>query len=161
MDLSIPEVGDFNIFNSLIDTDDLQTIKVLFANAHVYWLNRCLCTMSWRGNTEIVQWLIESGADVNYSNDYPILTAVSGGQLSTVKLLLNYGASVNYVGDGAWNENGGDSFYVAADRGHYDILKLLLENCLPEFIHANFKSATLAATHSKHKDIIDLLNTYK
>lgn len=73
---------------------------------------------------EVALLLLENGIDVNYSFDSrPMITiAAMFNQLETVKLLLNYGASVNDV-DGS----GVTPLMFAAREGNVEMVNYLLE----------------------------------
>ena len=76
----------------------------------LYWCSALMLTAS-QGRNDIVQILIDWGADVDYHlNDYlaktkarmgwmstPLGCAVTGGDLATVRIILSAGASVNMV----------------------------------------------------------------
>jgi uncharacterized protein len=57
---------------------------------------------TYRGNTEVMAFLLDSGADPNAPNEYhgrtPLHIAASGGKVDAVKLLLARGSSVNQRG---------------------------------------------------------------
>ena len=79
-----------------------------------------------QGNIEIVNALIEAGADVNERNhSRSILTALhqaaDSGQVEVVKALLEAGA---YMGMTAV---GGTPLHLAARKGHTEIVKAMLE----------------------------------
>ena len=57
------------------------------------------------GNLEIVRWLLEHGARINYTVNgldrcLPLIRAVSAGHLDIVKLLVQHGALVHATWDG-------------------------------------------------------------
>ena len=53
-----------------------------------------LCVASMGGNTEIVQMLLEHGADPNTASGDPLRSAVIDGHLDIVKLLVEAGAQI-------------------------------------------------------------------
>ena len=60
----------------------------------------CLGAAAYHGATELVRFLLESGADVNSRDGYgrpPLKYAVRSRKLKTVKVLIAYGADVNAV----------------------------------------------------------------
>jgi ankyrin repeat protein len=73
--------------------------------------------------------LLEEGVDPN-SVDLPFLrpsltplvAAASEGHETTVKLLLDHGAAIDFV------SNSSTALIVAANRGHQNIVRLLLDN---------------------------------
>lgn len=75
------------------------------------------------GHTEIVKWLLESGADVNYrygAGYSPLLTAAANGHVAIIKLLLAHGADRN-----ATTNDGKSPAQLAADRNHPEAVELL------------------------------------
>ncbi|MGO9840012.1 MAG: ankyrin repeat domain-containing protein [Candidatus Acidiferrales bacterium] len=68
------------------------------------------------GHTEIVKWLLETGADANYRYGpgySPLLTAAANGHLEIVKLLLAHGADLRAV-----SNDGKSAFALATERNH-------------------------------------------
>ncbi len=76
------------------------------------------------GNAEIVDFLIEKGADVNTKDDsWTVLSSAAyHGHAGVVRLLLAKGADVNDS-----NSNGNTALMQAASAGHPRIVKLLLD----------------------------------
>jgi ankyrin repeat protein len=84
-----------------------------------------LCSVAYRGDDILVRSFLQKGANVNSRDNNgctPIIGAVGGGHLSTVKLLIENGADVN-----APCNSGANPLFIAADQGHGDILRLLLD----------------------------------
>ncbi|XP_031640193.1 melanization protease 1-like [Contarinia nasturtii] len=78
------------------------------------------------GNENIIQDLIDDGADVNIANEdgnIPLHIAASNDLPTVVELLLRNGASVNAV-----NKLGYTPLYVAAVNGYEKIVELLIHN---------------------------------
>ena len=68
------------------------------------------------GQTEIVKWLLETGADANYRYGpgySPLLTAAANGHLEIVKLLLAHGADLRAV-----SNDGKSALALASERNH-------------------------------------------
>jgi len=68
------------------------------------------------GHTEIVKWLLESGADPNYRYGpgySPLLTAAANGHLEIVKLVLAHGADLRAV-----TNDGRSALALASERNH-------------------------------------------
>ena len=68
------------------------------------------------GHTEIVKWLLETGADPNYRYGpgySPLLTAAANGHLEIVKLVLAHGADLRAV-----TNDGRSALALASERNH-------------------------------------------
>ncbi|KUL83288.1 hypothetical protein ZTR_09137 [Talaromyces verruculosus] len=109
-----------------------------------------------RGHSEIVQVLIELGADVNaQGGDYgnALQTTAERGHLDIAHLLLEQGADVNAQG-GRY----GNALQAAAQGGYLNIIQLLLEKGAD--INAQggrYNNALQAAARGGHLDIVMLL----
>jgi hypothetical protein len=78
------------------------------------------------GNTEILQFLLRHGADINCRNEYgatPIYWAAWYGHTDTVKCLAQHGADIN-----CGTESGTTPIHWAAWWGHTDTVKCLAQH---------------------------------
>lgn len=79
------------------------------------------------GNTDEVRNILDSGIDVNASNDgsceTALMTAAGGGNLETVRLLVERGADIN-----AKSAEGGTALLVAIEQHNEDVVEYLLEH---------------------------------
>ncbi|KAK0719293.1 ankyrin repeat-containing domain protein [Lasiosphaeris hirsuta] len=85
-----------------------------------------LCVAAAMGHLHTVQVLLEYGADteVRDSNwNSALFLAVQGGHVSTVEALLQHGADV----EARDRNNNGTPLWIAAEAGHTQIFKLLLD----------------------------------
>ena len=48
-----------------------------------------------KGHVDIIEYLIDNGADINYNNDELLINAIEDNNLKMVKLLLVFGADIN------------------------------------------------------------------
>ena len=111
-----------------------------------------------KGFDELVELLLDNGADMNLTSDIPnykqpIVFAYVRGRISTVKLLLDRGVDVNLTGNVI-------PLIVACQQGKIDIVRLLLErgadtNVVP--IGGGFTPLIEAAAYP---GMIDLLLEY-
>lgn len=80
------------------------------------------------GHAEIAKWLLENGAEPNYSyaNGYtPLLTAAANGYLEILKALLAHGANLH-----AKTGDGKNALNCAEERGHKEVAVFLLQQGL-------------------------------
>ncbi|KAK3546543.1 hypothetical protein QTP70_026530 [Hemibagrus guttatus] len=106
---------------------------------------------------KVVQQLMELG-DVNARagqvGQTALHLAVRHGRASTVRLLLAHGANVN-----AQDQAGTTALISACDRGHTDIVRILLQDpdCDISLTDQGSRSALSLATQASHTEIADLL----
>jgi len=90
------------------------------------WASRAASVTAYEDQVELVQLLLEAGANPNTCASYdripPIIEATRSGDKATVELLLNAGAHVN-----SREKNGTTALHWAAALHHHDIAELLLE----------------------------------
>jgi ankyrin repeat protein len=106
---------------------------------------------SFKGHKEIVELLLNAGADVNKLNKHghtALLDASWNGKTSIVKLLLKANANADIQ-----NTNGYTALTVAIENNHYDIIKILLEYGVSVKNINKYDINPL----KKHKDIYNLL----
>lgn len=96
------------------------------ANIHLSHYSRTpLSYAAWYGRSNILQYLLEKGADVNPPQAYssPLIDAVRDGGMSGFNMLLQAGAKVNYA-----NDSGYTALHQAAERGRLSMVKALIEH---------------------------------
>ncbi|KAK2594031.1 hypothetical protein QQS21_008250 [Conoideocrella luteorostrata] len=76
-----------------------------------------------RGHVEIVQMLLDNGADVHARDKSSFQAACYRGYVEIVRMLLENGADVN-AKDGPF----GNALQAASDRGHVKTVQILLDN---------------------------------
>lgn len=108
-------------------------------------------------DTDVVQQLMELGdvnARVGHVGQTALHLAVRHGRASTVRLLLAHGAEVN-----AQDQAGTTALISACDRGHTDIVRILLQDpdCDVTLTDKGSRSALSLATQASHTEIADLL----
>jgi len=109
------------------------------------------------GNKDIVEFLIESGADINMGdneNSPPVVNAALGGHFEIVKLMLDKGASPTLADD-----NDMTPLHFAAMGGDTRIIELLLARGADvDAGNRNGLTPAIYAAYRGHRDILKLLN---
>ena len=119
---------------SLIKAGDINKLRQIIANGKANlretWGTIALSQAADLGHLEIVQVLIEAGAEVNdedrvlYPSEAPLAKAASHGYLQIVRVLLEAGAEVNIPSDDPeyWTP-----LMCAVSSGNIEVVKLLVE----------------------------------
>ncbi|WP_419420486.1 ankyrin repeat domain-containing protein [Legionella sp. D16C41] len=149
--LSLAAKIDLAIVKSLIKYFvEIKTAAALNLTATEY-KSTLLHLETHNGYLEVVQGLIQSGADVNVQDCNgitPLFIAAFRNHLVIVKHLIEAGANLNLV-----SINGATPLYVAAEKGNIDVVKALLDagadSRKPCTVSAD-KLAKLAETKPQH-----------
>ncbi|KAK2933578.1 Ankyrin repeat [Fusarium oxysporum f. sp. vasinfectum] len=108
---------------------------------------------SYNGNREVVQPLLDKGADVNtqggkYGN--ALQAASSKGNRDVVQLLLNKGADVN-----AWGGQYGNALQAASYNGNREVIQLLLDKGADVNARGGWHGNALqAALNEGHQEVV-------
>ena len=100
--------------------DNVELLIIAGANIHGDFSEYdALVIAAMLGNADIVNLLLEYGADVHAQIDHALRAAAAGGYEDVVKLLLEYGADVH--------ANEDQALRTASARDHVNVVKILLE----------------------------------
>lgn len=99
---------------------------------------------------EVVQELINQGANIHVSSNLPLRFASRKGLLGVVKVLLEAGADVHAMDD--------DSLRWASEKGHTEIVKVLLEAGAD--VNAKGEMFLRIAVANDHLEVVKLLLEY-
>ncbi|KAK2196957.1 bifunctional Ankyrin repeat/Ankyrin repeat-containing domain superfamily [Babesia duncani] len=149
------ELGDLAICRILLDNN---------ANANIYTEYGTPLTISViRGYTDITKLLLNHGCNPdatpsdgsqNTSNfPPPLVFASSAGKVDLVQMLLQKGANVN-IGDA----EGWTGLHCAAEYGHLDIVKLLVDNGADCSIKIQGKTAYDLAVENSNANVAEFLS---
>jgi ankyrin repeat protein len=106
------------------------------------------------GHAEIVQMLIDCGAEMDVKNDSALASAAGFGQLEAMKLLLQKGANIE-----GRNWRGSTPLISAAAGGHPEAVKLLIECGAQILSRDSYRNTALheAASYGTIETIVVLL----
>ncbi|KTD03251.1 ankyrin repeat domain-containing protein [Fluoribacter gormanii] len=118
--------------------------------------NTPLMVAAGRGNLNIIEYLLEKGADLHQSNNHgesAVIFAVENGQLNTLKFLDEKGVDLTIV-----NNKGENPLLVAAKNGHLACVSYLLDRGFSADLKDNQgKTAFQLALETSQLEIADLL----
>lgn len=145
-----------------IESDNVQKVhEILAIGVDVNCMNEDgefpLKTACWLGNREIVELLIENGADVNLADesefDTSLMMASRHGHAEIVRLLLKNAVDVN-----AQDDYDNTSLTRAAEWGHLEVVRLLLENGANSSLRDEFDKTPLElAKENGHFEVAELI----
>ncbi|KAJ5882267.1 uncharacterized protein N7529_000939 [Penicillium soppii] len=149
-------LGLDDILRSILASDDRSSGLCNSVNAEGGFYGNALQAASGSGHKEVVQLLLDQGAEVNAQGGFygNALQAASGeGHKEVVQLLLDQGAEVNAQG-GAY----GNALQAASFSGHKEVVQLLLHQGAEVNAQGGaYGNALQAASCSGHKELIQLL----
>ncbi|ONU47787.1 ankyrin repeat domain-containing protein [Burkholderia cenocepacia] len=85
-------------------------------------LDTALLNSSYNGHGEIVDLLLDNGADINTNNGATLIGSAEKGHLNVVKLLIEKGVNLNV------HQQGQMAFFHTCSNGHIEVARLLIEN---------------------------------
>lgn len=154
----LKQVVDDNLLYRLYADDKYDMIFYLiergFTNTNV---SQFLLPASYDGNLEMVRYLVEHGADVDYFDNYftSLMLACSKGNLEMVRYLVEHGADVNIQ---IQSNEGNTALMIASAYGHFDIVRYLIRHGANVNLRNNVgETALLFANEQFHLGIVDYL----
>ena len=119
--MNLQDIVRFLLENKYADVNEIQSNNNDDSTALIWAIHK--------GRTSLVKYLIENGADVNYSSpkkclkgSTPVMCAILCDNLDALRLLYDAGANINIRHDT------GDTLLVTAAKWHsYSIVRFLLE----------------------------------
>ena len=108
------------------------------------------------GHTDVVEYLVEQGADVNFVDwrgDTALRGAARYGHLAVVEFLVGSGADVN-----AANDDGQTALLIAAEGGHLSVVEYLVEQGADvNFVDWRGDTALRGAARYGHLAVVEFL----
>jgi hypothetical protein len=140
---------------------DIKATRILFDHGFILRkgceCERSLTTAAGNGDTELVQLLLNQGANINSESEFrgtALADACHNGHEDVVKLLLDRGVEVN-IGVGNIGLASRNPLEAAAYGGHLEIVKRLLEHGI--HLHSHGTRALWEAAGEGHEEIVCLL----
>lgn len=159
---AINEGQDVDILHK-IDTFHSKSIKLLVKcganiNKQDRIHNSILSNFCKLGGVGSIELLIDLGADVNLRDEVfgrtPLLHTCTGGNLETIKILLNSGASLNDI-----DNNESNALLLACQSGCLEIVTFLLNNDFSQNITSlDGNTPLINAVKSKNIKVVELLD---
>lgn len=126
-----------------IENNRFNMVKLLY-NGDTLYAGYLLEIAAGRGYKDIVEFLIDVGADIHHDIDGPLQVSSQNGHLEIVELLLNKGADIHADVD--------SPLILASMNGHLKVVELLLDRGA-----SNIQYALNWVRDSNHLKIIEIL----
>lgn len=169
-DIEARNVDGINALVYAVSLNDEEMVKFLLEkgadantvceieNEHICMPPTPLMNAVYNGNTNIINMLLENGADINYTTDEmtPLIYAAYKGNTNIINTLLENGVDINYT-----NYYGMTALMYAASYNQFEAAKVLLENNADTSItdEDGYTALDLAKSED-YKDIVELLEKY-
>jgi len=141
--------GDFQKVKEFIKEIEYKQIKNEVVNYEKYYM-KPIHHATLLGDLKILEFLCNSGADVNTTNRYlstPLHIAAIHNRLEIAKFLLDRDANIN-----ATNYKGFTPLYLASNDCHLDMVKLLLCRGADASIQSRYGKTALDVVGNSRKD---------
>ncbi|KAH0492017.1 hypothetical protein TgHK011_003415 [Trichoderma gracile] len=160
---SITEETLSNALYNATDREKVSTVRLLLQsfgaspNATGEEYGTALTAAAFDGIMEMVQLLLDAGADINDPNGWALQTAAAEGHYEIVEELINRGAEVNACTHNA-NFPAGTAIQGACESSRSDIVSLLLEKGAdPNLGFGTDSPPIVAATQRGEAGILEML----
>ncbi|OTA01082.1 hypothetical-protein [Trichoderma parareesei] len=160
---SITEETISNALYNATDREKISTVRLLLQsfgaspNATGEEYGTALTAAAFDGIIEMVQLLLDAGADINDPNGWALQTAAAEGHYEIVQELINGGAEVNACTHNA-NFPAGTAIQAACESSRSDIVSLLLEKGADPNLGLGTDSPPIVAATQRGEDrILEML----
>lgn len=157
----VTSMPNFKSLELAVHQNDVDTVKALLKAGvsfrPTHWYDTPLLVIAaQKGHEEIVQALINAGANVHIGYDQlPLHAAAANGHVNIAKRLLNSGAYIHATTDG-----GRTALMEATAAGHYQVVELLLANGANVNAACQGETALMLAAKGHYRDVYELLYPY-
>ncbi|KAF4958263.1 hypothetical protein FGADI_2429 [Fusarium gaditjirri] len=152
-----PEALDESLYEAT-DFENQRTVELLLryganANATGKLYGNALTAAAFDGTIEIINLLLDSGADINSADGWALQTAADQGHVDVVNLLLERGANVNATTTNT-NMPKCTALQAAVESGKGDVVDILLEHGADPNLGGGEFSYPIIAAASKGEEAI-------
>jgi ankyrin repeat protein len=119
----------------------------LCIDIHKFDINEAFCISAKYGYLEMVDFLLQKGANIHANNDFALRWSAANGKLSVVTHLLDHGANIH--------ANDDEALRRSANNGHLEVVQYLIEH--GAYIHAMSDEAVRYGAWNGHLDIVKYL----
>ncbi|PVV03243.1 hypothetical protein BB560_002283 [Smittium megazygosporum] len=114
--------GNYYIFGLVVREQSLELVKFIVEKRPCVLcvINNAFLESIYTGNTRIISYLLDHGANIHFQNDQALLISVEEEQYAVAQLLLSRGADVDSADRRC--------ITTAIRRGSYDLVRMLLKH---------------------------------
>ena len=107
-----------NLLYTAAAQGELDLVKYAWVQTGGKYKQDCLIWAVWSKNLDIIKYLVEQGATINNTGDYPLSYASLHGKLDIVKYLVEHGADIP--------SNNNEALKYATEERHQDVINYLI-----------------------------------
>lgn len=156
-DVNIPDEDGITPLYMAVRGNHKEVVSLLLDNgATVNFINKdgasALCCAVLLNNKDILEMLIKKGANVNENGGEPLMNAIlTGRRLALKSLLQSEGIDVHM------DYNGRNALGAAAEAGHWNIVKMLIDKGVAVDSITGTVTPLLVAVIKGHAEFVDVL----
>ena len=151
----LQSVCDDNVLNTLVEgkaVAGLANARTRWELEH-HWGRSPLMVASGRGQYDVVKFLLEKGAQVDFLDEYGKSALMLASEYNVAKLLVESGARVNRL-----DTNGKSALIIASENGHSKVVEFLLgEGAEVNLQDGLGRSALMLASRCWQSEVVKVL----